>query len=138
MLKSLNASFHHLGLACRDLDAEARAWLDLGYHAEAPDFEDPIQRVRGRFLAGPGPRLELLAGCSSDSPIEGLVRRNIKIYHQAWEVPRFDDAVAKLRNAKYRLVTSPAPAVAFEGRRIVFFFMPNMNLIELIEQELTP
>ena len=138
MLNRLNCEFHHLGLACADLDREARAWLDLGYRNEAPDFEDPIQRVRGRFLIGPGPRLELLAPLSADSPITAVIQRSVKIYHQAFEAPVFDETIATLRAANFKLVTGPVPAVAFEGRRIAFLVAPNLNVVEIIEKRGAP
>lgn len=60
MLAALGCTFHHVGVACRDLDAEAGPWLSIGYAAEGVDFEDQIQQVRGRFLVGVGPRLRTL------------------------------------------------------------------------------
>ncbi len=133
MLYRLNCVFHHLGLACADLDREAGAWLGLGYRIEAPTFEDPTQKVRGRFLIGPGPRLELLAPRSADSPISAIIRSGAKIYHQAYEAPAFEETIATLRAANFKLVTGPVPAVAFEGRQIAFLVAPNLNVIEIIE-----
>jgi methylmalonyl-CoA/ethylmalonyl-CoA epimerase len=135
MLNQLGCDFHHLGVACRDLEQEIRLWSQLGYQQESPIFEDPVQSVRGLFLTGPGPRLELLVSLTQEGPVAQMVRRGIKIYHQGFEAPDFDDAIALLRAANYKLVKGPVPAVAFAGRRIAFFLMPNMNLIEIIESE---
>ncbi len=133
MLNQLKCEFHHLALACADLDREARSWLGLGYRSEAPDFEDPIQKVRGRFIVGPGPRLELLAPLTADSPIAPIIRRGVKMYHQAYVAPSFDATLVTLRNANFKLMTGPVPAVAFGGRRIAFLMAPNLNVIEIIE-----
>lgn len=133
MLKKLGCVFHHLGVACRDLEQETPYWRALGYVQEGPDFEDPIQRVRGRFLVGPGPRLELLQGVGEASPIAALLKRQIKLYHQAFETPMFDPAVSVLEKSGARLMAEPAPAVAFGGRRIAFLSLPNGNILELIE-----
>lgn len=133
LLEDLSCTFHHLGIACRDLDAETAPWLALGYHAEGPDFEDPIQKVRGRFLLGAGPRLELLAALTTESPIDGMLKRGTKIYHQAFVTTRFDEAVTALRASDGKLVAGPVAAEAFERRRIAFIALPNMNVIELIE-----
>jgi methylmalonyl-CoA/ethylmalonyl-CoA epimerase len=133
MLRSVGGSFHHIGIACRDLDSESSDWLAQGYEIEGPDFEDPLQLVRGRFLVGPGPRLELLVGTAPGSPVDGVIARGGKLYHQAWDVPAFDKAVDKL-SSKVRLIGGPSPAVAFGGRRIAFFLTPAMNLLELIER----
>jgi len=135
MLATLGFTFHHIGVACRDIEAEAKAWLMLGYVAEAPDFEDPIQQVRGRFLVGAGPRLELLMQAGPQSPIPGILRRDTKFYHMAYVGTAFDDAIAALRQKRCKITTDPAPAVAFGGRRIAFLILPNMNVIELVEAE---
>jgi len=133
MLTELGCTFHHIGIACRDLDAEQAYWEVLGYTLEAPEFEDPIQRVRGRFLVGPGPRLELLAPTAENSPVEGVIKRRTKMYHQAFETKAFDRTLAALEDTGARRTAEPACAVAFGGRRIVFVLTPNANLIEIIE-----
>jgi methylmalonyl-CoA/ethylmalonyl-CoA epimerase len=133
MLTKLGCAFHHMGVACRDLDLEMAAWLKLGYEVEGADFYDPTQRIRGRFLVGPGPRLELLIPSAPDSPINGYLERGVKFYHQAFTAPRFDDTVKAMKSLRCKMVVSPVPAVAFEGRRIAFFFMQNEFLVEVIE-----
>ena len=134
MLSKLGGKFHHLGVACLDLDKESKPWVTLGYRPEAPDFEDTIQQVRGRFLIGAGPRLELLVATTPTSPVTAALARGAKFYHQAFSVPQFDESLAELRGLGCKLTVGPVAAVAFGGRRIAFLMMANMNLIELIEQ----
>lgn len=133
MLTDLGCHFHHIGIACRKLDAEQACWSVLGYTLESPEFEDPVQKVRGRFLTGPGPRLELLAPTAEDSPVQGVLQRRTKMYHQAFETREFDKALAALEDTGARRTAEPAPAIAFGGRRIVFLMLPNGNLLEIIE-----
>lgn len=133
MLTEFDCTFHHIGIACRDLDAEQAGWAALGYKQEGPEFEDPVQRVRGRFLVGPGPRLELLAPTTDDSPVEGVIKRRTKLYHQAFVTPAFDRALEAIEALGARRTAEPAPAVAFGGKRIVFVLLFNGNIIELIE-----
>jgi len=133
MLDPAHFRFHHLGVACREIGREAEGWAKLGYAAEGPDFTDPIQKVRGRFLVGLGPRLELLEPAGPDSPIDGVLARGGKIYHQGFEAFAFDAALTRLQAAGLRPVSAPAPAIAFAGRRICFLMTPTLNLIEIIE-----
>ena len=133
MLNKLGCIFHHIGVVCRDLDAEAAYWLALGYRPEGPDFEDPLQRVRGRFLVGPGPRLQLLQGRGEDAPLAAPLAGQSTLHRQAFETPMFDRAIATLEKSGARLMAEPAPAVAFGGRRIAFLSLPNGNVLELIE-----
>lgn len=134
MLRKLGCKFHHLGVACLDLDKEAKPWIAVGYRPEGPDFEDPTQQVRGRFLAGVEPRLELLIATTPTSPVTGALARGAKFYHQAYTTPRFEETIAGLRGLGCKLVVGPVPAVAFGGRRIAFLMTANVSLIELIEQ----
>lgn len=133
MLREPDFRFHHLGLACRTLKAELQAWEKLGYALEGEIFEDPIQKIRGAFLTGAGPRLELLEPTAADSPVSGFVARGVKLYHQGFEVADFDRAMTQLASAGAKLTAPPAPATAFGGRRIAFFMAQGLNLIEIIE-----
>jgi methylmalonyl-CoA/ethylmalonyl-CoA epimerase len=133
MLDDRAFRFHHLGLACRDLGRELDGWRALGYRPEGEAFTDPIQKIHGQFIVGPGPRLELLTPTAADSAAAGFIDRGTKLYHQAFEVDGLDDAIARMKGLGARVTTPPAPAVAFGGRRIVFLMTPTLNLIELIE-----
>jgi methylmalonyl-CoA/ethylmalonyl-CoA epimerase len=130
----MDLAFHHLGRACRDLDVEEQTWTRLGYRRERADFEDPRQQIRGRFLVGPGPRLELLVGTPGSTVLDPWLARGIKIYHQAFEVPYIRDSIAALRATGARVVVEPVPAIAFDGREISFLLLPNGLLIEVIQQ----
>jgi methylmalonyl-CoA/ethylmalonyl-CoA epimerase len=133
MLSELGCTFHHLGVACRNLEGEAKVWTQLGYTADGPDFEDPIQMVKGRFLSGAGPRLELLIPTTPHSPVAAVLQRGEKIYHQAFIAPNLAETVDTLRRARCKLTVGPVPAVAFGGRQIAFLMTPTMNLLEFIE-----
>lgn len=133
MLDKPGFTFHHLGVACRDLARELEGWTRLGYRPEGEAFTDPTQKIHGQFIVGPGPRLELLAASEPGSPVEGYLQRGTKIYHQAFEAQAFDASLAELQAAGARLTAGPVAAVAFDGRRIAFLMTPTLNLIEIIE-----
>ena len=133
MLQPGRFSFHHVGVACRSIETELRAWIQLGYRPEGAVFEDPIQKIRGLFVVGCGPRLELLEPEGEGSPVAGYVARGVKFYHQAFIARDFDGALADLGRIGAKLVAGPSPAVAFQGRRIAFLMAPGMNLIEIVE-----
>ncbi|MGY1703691.1 VOC family protein [Geodermatophilus sp. SYSU D00697] len=127
-------SFHHVGLACRDLAAEADAHALLGYLPEGPVFEDPHQRVRGSFqVLGPF-RVELLEPLDEQSPLTGWLERGVRMYHVCYETDDLDDALARLRGAGHRVVSPPAPAVAFGGRPVAFVMLRSRSLVELLQR----
>jgi methylmalonyl-CoA/ethylmalonyl-CoA epimerase len=129
-LSQLN--FHHIGVACKDLDAETEKLKILGYSIEGDDFIDPIQGVKGRFLSGQVPRLELLVPLAGDSVLSPWLKSNVKMYHLAYETSSLLDTIQKLIAQRGRLVVKPVPAVAFNNREIAFVMLPNMLLVELI------
>jgi methylmalonyl-CoA/ethylmalonyl-CoA epimerase len=129
--------FHHLGVACLDIAAELRIYEHLGYQQEDPIFEDPLQKVRGCFIVGGGPRLELLMPTDPLSPLYPWLRKGIKYYHQAYETPSLEASIKSLKLVRGILVTPPVPAVAFGGREIAFVMLPGMLLIELITAQIT-
>lgn len=126
-------SFHHFGIACRDLDIESGVYETLGYTKEREDFVDPIQGVQGRFLVGGGPRLELLTALDGHDVLEPWLEAGSRIYHQAFETTDLEASVDGLQSKRARMVVDPVPAVAFEGRRICFVMLRTLSLIELIE-----
>ncbi|MFO1487496.1 MAG: VOC family protein [Verrucomicrobiota bacterium] len=130
----MNSNFHHIGVACRDLESETRRFAALGYTVEGPDFTDPIQGVSGRFLVGGGPRLELLIPLSTEGVLAPWLKTGAKLYHLAYLVPDFDGEMTRLRGQGAKVVVPPVPAVAFANRRITFLMLPNMMLVELIAQ----
>jgi len=126
-------NLHHLGVACRSIDAETGLLEVLGYVREGEDFEDPNQGIRGRFLAGAGVRLELLEELGDSGVLRPWLAGRIKIYHHAYETPDLDASLARLLEAGARVARPPLPAVAFGGRRVAFVMLPNMMLVELID-----
>ena len=45
--------FHHIGVACRDLEKEIRSFAIVGYRLEGEQFSDPLQKIHGCFLGRP-------------------------------------------------------------------------------------
>jgi methylmalonyl-CoA/ethylmalonyl-CoA epimerase len=130
-------TFHHVGVACTNITTEAAQFAVVGYVAEGEPFEDPIQGVRGLFMAGQSPRVELLEpmGTISSGVLAPWLAKGIKLYHFAYFVPRLAPAIDAMRARRGKLVVAPVPAVAFGGRPIAFVMLPNRLLIELISSE---
>ncbi len=130
--------FHHIGVACADLEVERAAYRLLGYEAEGEEFVDHAQGVRGRFLVGGGPRLELLVALPARDVLAPWTARGVRMYHVAYETPSLDDTVETLLRSGARLVSEPTPAVAFGGRPVAFVALRTMQLVELVQAEAAP
>jgi methylmalonyl-CoA/ethylmalonyl-CoA epimerase len=126
--------FHHVGLACTDIEQEATRLSILGYRTEGVPFVDPVQGVRGMFVGGQAPRLELLEPHGSAGVLKPWLEGGIKLYHLAYEAADLNVSLAALCENRGRLVVPPTPAVAFDGRAIAFVMLPNRLLVELIQR----
>lgn len=129
----MQLTFHHIGVACRDLDKSAKTYGLLGYSPEGDDFADARQGIRGRFIVGPGPRLELLVALPGSAVLEPWLRKGVSYYHEAFFVPDLHHGVEALCESGGKLVVEPVPAVAFDNREIAFVMLPNVTLVELIQ-----
>jgi catechol 2,3-dioxygenase-like lactoylglutathione lyase family enzyme len=126
--------FHHVGVACTDIRAEAARLALLGYTVEGDEFSDETQGVRGLFMAGQSPRLELLEPLTN-APAGVLtpwLKHDVKLYHLAYMVRDLANTIGHLRGQGAKLVVRAVPAAAFDGRQIAFLMLRNRMLIELI------
>jgi len=130
-------AFHHVGYATRSIDRESPVFESLGYRIESPDFEDGTQGVRGRFLVGNGPRVELLENLAGRTTLDVFLDAGIRAYHFAYEVDAMVDALAFTKSSRAKLTVAPVPAVAFAGRLIAFAVFRNGLIVEWIERTTT-
>ena len=136
MTPAAGLAFHHVGVACTDVRAEAKDLVALGYVAEGEMFEDARQGVRGLFMAGQAPRVELLEPLASGTPgvLTPWLAHDVKLYHLAYTVAQLAQSIEAMRAQRAKLVVPPVRAVAFGGREIAFLMLPNRVLIELIAE----
>lgn len=127
--------FHHIGVACKDVEREFPMFSILGYHRESPWFEDETQGIAGMFITAEGqPRLELMEDINDSGTLAPHIKSGNKMYHFAYTVSRMDDMLQTLQKAKAKMISSPQISSYFGGR-ICFLVLPNMYMIELIEEK---
>jgi methylmalonyl-CoA/ethylmalonyl-CoA epimerase len=120
-----------LGIATDSLQQDHWAYGALGYRSEGAIVVENLQGVRGQFLVGGGPRLELLEPLPGSETLAPFLSRGIKCYHHAYEVESLEDSLAALRAAGAKQLAPPVDAAAF-NRREVFLMLPNRWIVELI------
>lgn len=128
--------FDHIGIFVPSLELGRRHLGDAMYVSEwtAP-IEDPIQKVVVQFgLDRSDTRYELVAPFGAGDPVTPVLKsgRNI-LNHVAYRVHGLDSSLADLRSKGFLPLGEPKPALAFDGRRIVFLLTPLRMMIELIE-----
>lgn len=127
--------FHHIGVACKSVENEFPMFSILGYQKESPWFEDETQGIAGMFIAAEGqPRLELMEEINNSGTLAPHIRSGNKMYHFAYTVSKMDEMIKALQNTKAKVISS-AKLSSYFGTRICFLILPNMYMIELIEEK---
>lgn len=128
--------FHHIGVAVFDIDLTAKIYVDAGY-SKTTNVLDPLQDIRICFLTKAGmPMVELLEAVDSSSPVNRILSSvGVSPYHVCYMVPDMEDALKRLRNKRFVIVSKPIEACALNNRRVCFMYNKNVGLIELLEED---
>lgn len=126
--------FNHLGYATQALEMDLMLFKKLGYKKIGNVFVDNKQGVRGCFLEGIGPRLELLENLKGSDTLTPWLECGIKVYHFAYKVNDILASIDFFKKSRAIVISDPKPSVAFEGKKITFVMLRNKQLIELIEE----
>jgi methylmalonyl-CoA/ethylmalonyl-CoA epimerase len=134
----LGFKLRHVGVAVPKLEPTTEALEALfGYKVVSGPFDDPIQKVSVNFLAKSDTdvaEIELIAPLSDDSPITSMLAKGGgAAYHLCFETSDIEQAVAHAKENGCIIVRPPAPAVAFNGRRIAWIYTRSRQLFELVE-----
>lgn len=126
--------FHHLGIACEDIDETASHYIPMGY-TQSETVIDPLQNIKIAFLSHPSmPLIELLAPVDENSPVVEILKKNgTTPYHICYSVEDLDKTMKELRSSRYIIVSKPKVANAMGGRRVAFLYHKAVGLIELVE-----
>lgn len=126
--------FEHIGVAVKNIEKEMKNYLLLGYRQVSDIFEDNTQGIRGVFLAREGhPKLELLENLEGRDTVTKQLESGNKMYHRAYLTKNIEAAVELFKANKAKVI-SPMVMSTFYKTRICFMILPNMEMIELVEE----
>jgi len=125
---------HHVGIVTKRFSECVKLYQALGY-SENKRVYDPLQKASIALMVRAGElMIELIAPEHEESPAhKWLERIKAGTYHICYEVPSLSGAMDLLRERGFGIITEPAPAVAFDNRRIVFLWSALAGLVELVE-----
>lgn len=127
-------TFHHIGVAVHRIEKELPIYTVMGYKKEGKIFEDPEQGIRGLFLtAQDQPRLELLENLEGSHTLDKQLELGQKLYHMAYYVRDIEKAIDLLAKNRAKIISPPKNSTYFK-KQICFLMMPNMMIVELIEE----
>jgi len=125
--------FHHIGYATQSIENEKYLFRFLGYYPESEDFIDPVQGVKGCFLIGSGPRIELLENLPGRSVLNPWISSGTKMYHLAYVVNCIQSSIDWACSYRAKVIVKPVSSIAFRGSLITFLMFRNGLVLELIE-----
>ena len=127
--------FHHIGIATADIQKTTESYLALGFTAGDVIF-DPIQNVNISFLQKEmHPLIELVSPVDEKSPVFDIIKKNGTMpYHLCYEIDDLEESIKQFKGKRFLQVSKPAPAIAFQNRRICFMYNRHIGLLELLEK----
>ena len=125
----------HIGYAVKRMDRAITAFQRLGFEFE-PVIDDTDRNVKLAFGEKDGYRIELVSPLDKkqESPVDQYLSNVVGTpYHICYESDNFDEDVDELKSKGFKVIIEPTPAVAFEGRRVVFMMNIGFGLMEIVE-----
>lgn len=130
-------TFHHFGLAVKNPQDAITFLTAQGYELGEPVF-DPNQNVH--LMMGTHasqPHVEVIYAGQDNGPIDKLVQRHATgiVYHLCYETQNLDETLKQIEASGLRVITvsPPKPAPLFGGRKVSFYNVMGMGLIEILE-----
>ncbi len=126
----------HIGYAVKRIDRAQAAFERLGF-VFYPVVDDTDRNVRISFGEKDGYRIELVAPLDKKkaSPVDEYLRKTPGTpYHICYESDDLDGEIEKLEQQGFKVVIDPRPAIAFEGKRVVFMMSLGFGLMEIVEK----
>ena len=127
--------FHHYGLAVNGFENALKFHINLGYVCSKP-IVDELQKVELIMCDKEGfPSVELVKPVNEESPINTYLKKNSEIiYHVCYEVEDSEVDVKKLFSENRAIcVSKPKPAILFNNRKVSFYYVKDIGLIEVLE-----
>ncbi len=140
-MNQFGLTFHHLGLAVREPSRGCAFLLGLGYRIEASVL-DSVQKVNLAMARHDRmPDVEIIWSDQSAGPLDRMLDKYAEgiIYHVCYVTQDITASLQAITDAGLKpfCVSSPRGAVLFGGRRVSFYMVQGMGLIEIIEDVLS-
>ena len=127
---------HHYGLATKSITKSVKMFRALGYSECSDVIFDPLQGVNLLFLKNENDHLiELVEPAEAENPVSKILAKSgSSLYHICYEIDNIDEKIEELKQQRFTQIMPPTPAIAFDGRKICFFYNSTLGLIELLER----
>ncbi len=127
---------HHIGCAVRSIADSVNTYTNtMGCRNVSPVYELKEVGINACFVElTEGIFLELIEPAGNDSVINTYLKRGISYYHLGYKVKDIDNVVKELLNEDFKEI-STIYSPAFDNRKCVFLYTPELQMIELIDSD---
>lgn len=129
---------HHIGFVVSSIQENAEGFIEsLGASWDGTIIWDPVQKVHVSFFQGKNsadPLIELVEPGETKSPVSTFLERGGGLHHLCYEVEDLDHHLTFCKSVGTIIIRPPAPAVAFNGRRIAWGVSKRRLLMEFLER----
>jgi len=132
---SLQLELHHVGCVTKNINESLVYYTKvLPFKKSSEVIHIKAQKVSVCFVdMGSKVYLELVEPTNDNKSLNNLLRKGISFYHLGYFSEDVDRSADFLVSKDFRIVTS-FYSEAFENKKCVFLYTPEMQLIELIQK----
>ena len=127
----------HIGYAVPNIGRAIDGFEALGF-SFGSTIDDVARNVVLCFGVNGDTAVELVCPLDREkpSPVDSyLSSSQPSPYHICYVSDDFDGDLRRLTSSGFRVVVKPEPAVAFDGRNVVFLYNLGVGLLEIVESE---
>ncbi|MEN6350423.1 MAG: VOC family protein [Syntrophomonas sp.] len=129
--------FHHIGLAVSQYKPTHGFLCGLGYLIGDVVY-DPVQNVNLCLCQHTSmPTVEIIFSSGTPGPIDNILANHGEgIYHICYETTDLEGSLKSIkeRGNRIRCISPPKEAILFSCRRVSFYFVAGLGLIEILEE----
>jgi len=127
---------HHIGIATANIEEAVKRHKEVyGLEQVTEIVDDPLHKVSVVLLSASGEVfIELVSPLKEDSPVSNLLKKGITLYHICYLVKDLDETLKEVKG-NTTIISKPAPAKLYDGRRIAFVYTQDKYVVEFLEEE---
>ena len=127
---------HHVGYLVKSVQQSRESFEFLGYVPVGDVVYDHIRDINILFMENDGYMVELIEPMSPNSVVYNLYKKYKNTpYHICYITDNMESDMERIQENGGIKIDEPCQAVAFNGRKVVFFIFPTIGIIELVESE---
>ncbi|GAA0085615.1 VOC family protein [Clostridium sp. CTA-7] len=127
---------HHIGIVVDDIEKSTTIYETLGYEKTSNIVEDLIQNNKLLFLkqSNSDVVIELIQPMSEKSTVYN--KGNAGIHHFCYQVENLEEFISDFKEKRIgKIFTNKIKAPAFANREVIFAYLKNGTIIEVIQED---